>query len=82
MNDRYPASGLNSKGESFPSPLYDALEWDGDGKKRLTFTIKRLPVCLTFAKNCFNALYHGIPESEYTESEYTKMTREMNYGRR
>ena len=46
---------------------YTEKQWGRDCKDLPAFIIKRLPVCLTFDNNYFNALYQGIPIGGYTK---------------
>ena len=46
---------------------YTEKQWGRDCKDLPAFSIKRLPVRLTFDNNYFNALYQGIPMGGYTK---------------
>ena len=46
---------------------YTQKQWGRECKDLPAFIIKRLPVCLTFDNNYFNALYQGIPIGGYTQ---------------
>ena len=45
---------------------YTEKQWGRPCTELPAFIIKRLPVCLTFDNNYFNALYQGIPIGGYT----------------
>lgn len=46
---------------------YTEKQWGRDCKDLPAFIIKRLPVCLTFDNNYYNALYQGNPIGGYTK---------------